>query len=167
MTITATSPCPCTSGRSYGECCEPHLAGKALPPTAEALMRSRYTAYVVNQVDYIAATDHPARRNEFDRKAAEAWATKSEWLGLEVKDVVAGGANDQRGEVEFIARFKLAGKEHQHRERSTFEKADGRWCYVDGTTPAQKPFKNEAPTAGRNDPCPCGSGKKFKKCHGA
>jgi SEC-C motif-containing protein len=168
MTIpTASDACPCASGKSYGDCCSPFLAGTAFPPTAEALMRSRYTAYAVNQVDYIAATDHPTRQGEFDRASATAWATKSQWTGLEIKEVVDGGPADERGTVEFIAHFVLAGKPQQHRERSTFARVDGRWYYQDGGIPAQKPFKNEAVAPGRNDPCHCGSGKKFKKCHGA
>jgi SEC-C motif-containing protein len=165
--VTASSPCPCTSGRSYGECCEPFLSGKAKPPTAEALMRSRYTAYAVGQVDYVAKTDDPASREKFDKNAAEQWSSKSEWLGLDVVATEAGGANDQEGIVEFAAKFKLAGQTHAHRERSRFKKIDGVWHYIDGEKPAAKPFVNEAPALGRNDPCHCGSGKKFKKCHGA
>ena len=165
--ITATSPCPCASGKTYGQCCGPFIAGTAQPPTAEALMRSRYTAYAVNDVDYVQRTDDPASREKFDRAAAEAWATKSEWLGLEVVETIAGGVDDQQGVVEFIARFALAGKAQAHRERSTFRRHEGRWCYVDGVTPAQKPFVKATTEPGRNDPCHCGSGKKFKKCHGA
>jgi SEC-C motif domain protein len=166
-TVTATSPCPCTSGRSYGECCEPFLSGKANPPTAEALMRARYTAYAIGQVDYVASTDDPGSREKFDKTAAEAWSSKSEWLGLDVIAKEAGGANDQEGVVEFAAKFKLGGKEHAHRERSRFKRIEGKWHYIDGEKPAVKPFINEAPAVGRNDPCHCGSGKKFKKCHGA
>jgi SEC-C motif-containing protein len=165
-TITATSPCPCSSGRAYGECCEPHLSGRTQPATAEALMRARYTAYAVGQVDYVEKTDDPASRERFDRNAAEAWSSKSEWLGLEVIAKEAGEAGDQEGVVEFSARFKLAGKEHAHRERSRFKRIEGKWHYIDGEKPAQKPFVASEPALGRNDPCHCGSGKKFKKCHG-
>src|ERR1043165_9337696 len=108
-TVTSTAPCPCTSSRSYGECCEPFLSGKAKPPTAEALMRSRYTAYAVGQVDYVAKTDDPGSREKFDKTSAEAWSSKSEWLGLDVIATEAGGPNDQEGVVEFAAKFKLAG----------------------------------------------------------
>ena len=166
-TVTATSPCPCTSGRTYGECCEPFLSGKSQPSTAEALMRARYTAYAVGQVEYVAGTDDPGSREKFDRAAAEAWSSKSEWIGLEVIDKEAGGANDQEGVVEFAAHFKLAGKSQTHRERSRFKRIEGKWHYIDGETPMVKPFVHEGPIVGRNDPCHCGSGKKFKKCHGA
>ena len=165
--ITSASPCPCTSGRAYGECCEPFLTGKTQPPTAEALMRSRYSAYAVNRIDYIEATDDPRSKAKFDRAAAEAWATKSQWTGLEVTAKEACGPQDSDGMVEFTARFRLGGKDQSHRERATFTKIDGRWYFVDGQTPTVKPFVNEAPALGRNDPCHCGSGKKFKKCHGA
>lgn len=161
-----TSPCPCTSGANYGDCCGPLHAGTAFPPTAEALMRSRYCAYVVKDVDYIERTDHPDRRGNFDRAAAEQWATLSEWQGLDIIATERGQAGDDTGLVEFRARFKLRGKDHSHSERSTFAKVDGRWFYVDGTTPEQKPFIHEKPAVGRNDPCACGSGKKFKKCCG-
>jgi SEC-C motif-containing protein len=162
-----TPACPCGSGKPFAACCEPFLRGAALPPTAEALMRSRYTAYAVNQIDYIGTTDHPSRKGEFDRESAATWATKSEWTGLEIKDVVGGLESNDQGVVEFIAKFSIAGKPQQHRERSTFARIDNRWYYVDGGVPPQKPFKNDAVSLGRNDPCHCGSGKKFKKCHGA
>jgi SEC-C motif domain protein len=166
-TPSASDACPCTSGRSFADCCSPFLSGAAQPATAEALMRSRYCAYALNQIDYISATDHPTRRGDFDRGAATEWATKSQWHGLEVVATQGGGPADEQGVVEFVAKFSIGGKAQQHRERSTFARVDGRWYYVDGSAPAQKPFKNEAPALGRNDPCHCGSGKKFKKCHGS
>jgi SEC-C motif-containing protein len=161
-----TSPCPCTSGRTFADCCEPFLTGKARPATAEALMRSRYSAYATQRIDYIADTDHPSRRAEFDRKAATEWSTRSEWLGLEVGAIEAGGPDDDDGVVEFTARFRLDGKEHRHRERATFARVDRHWTYLDGAAPPQKPFVKDAPAVGRNDLCPCGSGKKHKKCCG-
>jgi SEC-C motif domain protein len=164
--ITATSSCPCASGQTYGACCEPFHTKKAYPPTAEKLMRARYASYVVGNVDYIQETDDPKNSEQFDRESATTWATKSEWLGLEIKDVVAGKEADQSGIVEFIARFKIQGKELSHKERSNFRKIDGKWYYIDGKTPELKPFVNAEPEVGRNDPCHCGSGKKFKKCHG-
>jgi SEC-C motif-containing protein len=167
ITLADDAPCACTSGKTFAACCAPYLRGTTPAPTAEALMRSRYSAYVLNQIDYIAATDHPSRRGEFNREAAVAWATKSQWQGLEVVASEAGGADDQTGMVEFIARFHLNGADHAHRERSEFSRVEGRWHYVDGQTPTQKPFVKSEPAPGRNDPCHCGSGKKFKKCHGA
>ena len=163
-TLASTTLCPCTSGKTYGDCCGPLHAGSAFAPTAEALMRSRYSAYAVHNIDHIERTDHPNRRGDFDRKAAEQWATLSEWVGMDILSKDKGGVDDSEGMVEFRANFKVKGQEHHHIERSTFAKVDGKWFYVDGQRPEQKPFIHEKPETGRNDPCLCGSGKKFKKC---
>ncbi len=164
--VEITAPCPCTSGKTYGECCEPFITKKSFPTTAEGLMRSRYSAYAVGNVDYVMETDDPANGGEFDRTSADEWSSKSEWTGLEVIEVIDGGPNDTTGIVEFSAKFKIGGKDLSHRERSNFRKVDGKWVYIEGHTPAQKPFVKETKLPGRNDPCHCGSGKKFKKCHG-
>lgn len=137
------------------------------PPTAEALMRSRYTAYALCRADYILDTHDPATRGPIDRAAVERWAREAHWRGLEVLATERGGPDDDEGVVEFRARYdNEAGQARVHHERSTFRRADGRWLYVDGSTPRQRPATRAA-TAGRNDPCPCGSGKKYKKCCGA
>ncbi|MFN8390745.1 MAG: YchJ family protein [Bdellovibrionota bacterium] len=155
-------PCPC-GNPSFDECCKPHLAGTTFPKTAEALMRSRYSAYVKGEIEYLGQTLHPNERFGFDRKAAKDWAESSEWLGLEIKKA-RGSEGDQQGVVEFIARFRQDGVEHAHHEISQFKKLNGRWFFVNGhVIPA-------SPAAGgkvfQNDPCPCGSGKKYKRCCG-
>jgi SEC-C motif-containing protein len=142
------------------------VRGERRPETAEALMRSRYAAYTMEAVDYIVDSHHPDGRGEIDRDGAAQWAREAEWLGLEVVDTTAGGVGDERGEVEFIARYKMSGGEFAHHERATFQRVDGRWFYVDGEMVKAKPVVREAPRVGRNDPCPCGSGKKFKRCCG-
>ena len=128
-------------------------------------MRSRYSAYVAGKIDYIDRTNDPNSKDEFDREAAEAWSKKSEWLGLEIVGTRAGGPSDSEGEVEFIARYKVDGKETSHHEVSLFNrgKKDGQWYYMDGKN-IQQPERRAEPKVGRNDPCSCGSGKKFKKC---
>jgi SEC-C motif-containing protein len=136
-------------------------------PTAEDLMRSRYTAYATGHIDHVVATHDPATRDTVDRDASAAWSKQSTWLGLEIVATEAGGADDSTGVVEFVARFSLAGRIQQHHERSRFRKEDGHWYYVDGETMKARPVEREAAKVGRNEPCPCGSGKKFKKCHGA
>ena len=78
----------------------------------------------------------------------------------------AGCEEDQQGVVEFIATFKEKGVTRRHHEKSRFEKQDGRWYFVDGELVLAKTQVNEGPKVGRNDPCPCGSGKKYKKCCG-
>lgn len=120
-------------------------------------MRSRYTAHVRGRVDYLVATHDPATREAFDEAAAERWAANSRWLGLSVLDAAAGGPDDSRGEVEFAARFDAGDGPTVHHERSTFRRVDGAWVYTDGR-PGKPP--------GRNAPCLCGSGKKYKRCCG-
>ncbi|HYQ17167.1 MAG TPA: YchJ family metal-binding protein [Polyangiaceae bacterium] len=143
------------------------LAGKALPETAEALMRARYTAYATGDIDFIFSSHDPATVGEVDRNNTEAWSKSAEWLGLEISGTEAGQANDDVGTVEFVARYKLRGVSIDHRERASFKKVGPRWVFVDGVELKGPPVRNEGPKAGRNDPCPCGSGKKYKKCHGA
>jgi SEC-C motif-containing protein len=159
--------CPCGSGKPEQACCGPYLAGERPAPTAEALMRSRYTAYVRGAIDYIVDTHDPVKREDVDRDAATKWSKQAKWLGLEIVSS-AGGEADSEGAVEFIARYQLGGQARMHHERSRFRKEGGAWFYVDGQDgPAPRaPVRKEA-TAGRNDPCSCGSGKKYKRCHGA
>jgi SEC-C motif-containing protein len=161
--------CPCGTDLELDACCGPLLAGARAAATPEALMRSRYTAYAVKNARYIVDTHDPQTRDDVDEDEIRNWANRSEWLSLQVLATKAGGADDDRGEVEFIARFRddRSSKEHAHHERSTFVKREGRWYYQDGETPAQAPVTRSAPKVGRNDPCPCGSGKKYKKCCGA
>lgn len=162
--------CHCGSGRTFGECCEPFIRGTKLPPTPEALMRSRYSAYVERAIDYLGDTLHPGHRTDWDRDASRRWAETAEWQGLEIVSTDGGAAGDEEGFVEFIALFSEDGKPRRHHERSRFQNKGGRWYYVDGQAPElPKPqtLRHEAPKVGRNEPCPCGSGRKFKKCCGA
>jgi SEC-C motif domain protein len=129
-------------------------------------MRSRYTAYTRQVVDYIVTTHDPATREDVDRGETEKWAREADWQGLEVLSTEKGGEGDDEGTVEFKARFAQRGAVVVHHERSRFRRIDGRWFFVDGENVKPKPVR-AAPTAGRNDPCPCGSGKKYKKCHGS
>lgn len=134
-------------------------------------MRSRYSAYALGNIDHVVATHDPASRHLVDRAAATTWSEQSTWLGLDVVATEAGGEADPTGIVEFVARFSIAGKVTAHHERSRFvrkdEDGEARWFYADGDTLKARPVSREAPKVGRNEPCPCGSGKKFKKCHGA
>lgn len=128
-------------------------------------MRARYCAFTTANVDYIENTTDPSQRSGFDRPGTEEWAKNSEWLGLEIVSTDKGGEKDTTGEVEFIARYKYDGQEREHHERSEFKKRDGTWYFLDGKL-VQAPVRNEN-KIGRNDPCTCGSGKKFKKCCGS
>ncbi|MDB4958226.1 MAG: motif domain protein [Myxococcales bacterium] len=127
-------------------------------------MRSRYTAYVRGEIDYLLTTHDASSRASVDREAIARWSRETQWLGLEIRDVRDGGELDERGVVEFIARGVTAGRPFAQHERSQFRKHDGAWFYVDGKA-IREPVQAIA-TAGRNEPCPCGSGKKYKRCHG-
>lgn len=158
--------CACGSEQDYSGCCEPFLSGKEKPPTAEALMRSRYTAYTMVAMDYIYETLHPKAKKQHDAEQSKEWASESEWLGLEVVRTEKGGPKDKTGIVEFVAKYKSKGEETEHREIAEFERHAGSWTFVDGKLVGPPPVRRDEPKVGRNDPCPCGSGKKYKKCCG-
>ena len=170
--------CPCGSGLDFEDCCGPFLEGEASPPTAEALMRSRYTAYARGDIDYIANTLAAEHRGTFDRATAKAWATQSNWQGLRILRVEGGGPADREGVVEFIATYSQGGRTQEHHEISQFRRGErGAWRFVSGDTggrsvdqrlhaASSQPARQSA-KIGRNDPCPCGSGRKYKKCCGA
>jgi SEC-C motif-containing protein len=165
-----TCPCRQTSStpRSYAECCQPFIEGKAAAPSAEALMRSRYSAYAVGAIDYLVETVAPEARHDLDRASLETWARDSKWTGLDIVETSEGQPGDKTGIVEFIARFTRENAPQSHHERAVFryDEPGHRWYFVDGAKPKGKPIVKEV-QVGRNDPCPCGSGKKYKKCHGA
>ena len=160
------SQCPCGSGLEFEQCCEPFIKKEALPDTAEKLMRSRYSAYATVNMDYVHYSLHPDHQADHDVSAARKWAAESDWLGLEIISTEAGGPDDTNGIVEFKANYREKGKIRQLHEISRFEKVDGRWTYVDGDMPKPETVRLDK-KVGRNDPCPCGSGKKYKKCCGA
>ncbi len=161
-----SSMCHCGSEKTFEECCGPILAGKARAETAEALMRSRYSAYAVGQIEYLGNTLHPDNRHDHDVDATRSWAINSEWLGLEIGATEAGGKEDTEGMVEFTATFKEKGVQRKHHEKSRFVKVEDSWYYVDGDLVAPETQVRDTPKVGRNEPCPCGSGKKYKKCCG-
>jgi SEC-C motif-containing protein len=164
---TQNDPCPCGSGHVYVACCAPLIEGAAQAETPEALMRSRYTAYVQKQIPYLARTLHPSQRDDFDEEAAARWANESEWLGLEIVSASGADPGDQSGTVEFKAHYSRDGTTQVHHERSEFRRADGVWYFYDGKPMGISQVRRAAPKIGRNDPCPCGSGRKYKKCCGA
>ena len=156
--------CPCGSTRNYTDCCEPIITGVHPAETAEQLMRARYSAYTKIEMDFIFNSTDPAGRENYDHDGTKAWAESSEWLGLEILGTVKGGKEDKRGEVEFIARFKEKEELREHHENAIFNKKEGVWFFSDGTMVKPKPIT--VIKVGRNDPCPCGSGLKYKKCCG-
>lgn len=119
--------CPCGSTKPFTTCCALYVEGNTSAPTAEALMRSRYTAYTLLREDYLLATWHTSTRPSSLDLAADA-ATK--WIGLEVKRHEQQDVN--HAIVEFVARYKVNGRAHRLHEVSRFVREDGRWFYVDG-----------------------------------
>jgi SEC-C motif-containing protein len=158
--------CPCGSTIPYAECCGPVIAGERPAATAEQVMRARYSAYVKKEMDYILSSLHPDHRGDYDEKSTRAWAEKAVWQGLRIVQATAGGEGDEEGQVEFIASFSEDGVQQDHHELATFSRAGGAWHFVTGEMVRPKPVVRDAPKVGRNDPCPCGSGKKYKKCCG-
>ncbi|HJV34059.1 YchJ family protein [Geomonas sp.] len=158
--------CPCGSGLAYAECCEPVIKGARPAETAEALMRSRYSAYVKVETDYIFETTHPKHREGYDHAGTKQWAESAEWQGLEIVSTKDGGKDDTVGEVEFIARFSEKGKSMVHHERAQFKKEKEGWLFTDGHAAGERQQPIISNKIGRNEPCPCGSGQKYKKCCG-
>lgn len=172
--------CPCGTSQPFETCCEPLLSGRALPPTAEALMRSRYTAFSRADMDYVKKTLAPESRKDFDADGARESAKQVTWKELKILSTKKGQPEDEDGVVEFTAVYEHQGKTIEHHEVSTFRKdKHGQWLFVDGDAHShedgqghhhhEKPATvvREQPKVGRNDACPCGSGKKYKKCCGA
>jgi SEC-C motif domain protein len=164
--------CPCrlrsAEPKSYSECCAPHIEGGEPAPTAEALMRARYSAFALGKIDFLLDSLAPESRYDFDRKAVTHWSSQSQWLGLDILSTELGQPGDDKGYVEFVAHFVMEGEPRAHRERSLFrfDQGDGRWYFLEEANRKAEPII-KGPQPGRNDPCPCGSGKKYKKCCGA
>jgi SEC-C motif-containing protein len=152
MIFDAGNLCPCGSGQSYAMCCSPFIEGEPAP-TPETLMRSRYTAYSLGEVAYLRATWAAENRpSQLDLPIGVRW------VGLKV--ISSRDKEADEGEVAFQATFREQGEWHQLREQSRFVRREGRWYYLDGVTDWLRL------PVGRNDPCPCGSGAKAKKCCG-
>ncbi|HYF97939.1 MAG TPA: YchJ family protein [Coxiellaceae bacterium] len=154
----STHLCPCCSGQAYQSCCALFIEQKQLPETAEQLMRSRYTAFSQANIEYIEKTMRGAAAATQDIEKTKAWAEQVSWEGLEVLGTQTESAHPNKAIVEFNARYRLHDQAQVLHERSLFEYLDDRWFYV-----GEAPYRNNL-QIGRNDPCHCGSGKKYKKC---
>lgn len=153
--------CPCGSGKPFGACCAQYING-APAPDAEALMRSRYTAYVVGALDHVAATHAEEVRDDFNRAEAERLVRVCQFQELDIRKVVENGDCAQ---IDFMIRFRRDNKDMIQVELAEFRRENGRWLYAGGKLSAQV-SQRTVTRVGRNDPCPCGSGKKAKKCCG-
>lgn len=154
--------CPCCSGLDYSQCCEPFHLDKKIPATAQELMRSRYSAYTLQDANYLLATWEASKKP----KAIDFSKEHIEWQRLEIIDTKKGGINDAKGIVAFKAFYNQHGQDHVMNEISRFIKLKGRWFYFDGTIKSIGKIDGQI-NEGKNAPCPCGSGKKFKRCCGA
>ena len=121
-----TLSCYCGSGMSFEKCCEPILSGKLKATTAEAVMRSRYSAYATHNADYLIATTHSSTRATHSKDEILYWATSNQWQRLEIIRVTSNT-------VEFKAFYFNSSKQLQvHHEHSRFVEENGQWMYVDG-----------------------------------
>jgi SEC-C motif domain protein len=157
--------CPCGSDREFSACCEPFLKGAVKAPTAEALMRSRYTAYVKKNIPYIVETCVRKGEKDIDTEETRRWSEESTWFGLSILKTEAGSASDTTGIVEFVAAYSRNNVREDHHEIASFVKNDSVWLYDEGKI-VPTTITRSAPKVGRNEPCPCGSGKKYKQCCG-
>ncbi len=151
--------CECGLEKPFDECCGRFLNGGAKAGTAEELMRSRFVAFGMGDFDYIERTQvDPLPPEVRDRKLPE-------WETLKVVTTSKGSEDDSTGVVEFVAHYHHHGC-HNHHEKARFSKVDGEWKYVNGDITEHGTVKRSHPKVGRNDVCPCGSGKKYKRCCG-
>ncbi len=154
--------CECGSGNDYLGCCGQYHQKMAVASTVEALMRARYCAYVREYNEYLNNTWHVSTRP----KDSINHNPELVWRGLEIIEVAGGGECDSQGEVEFVARYTVSGRPEALHERSRFVREAGQWFYVDGEDLPPLAAVSDGKIA-RNGPCPCGSGKKYKKCCGS
>ena len=137
MSRRSTSPsstllCACGSGNSAANCCLAYIETTVAAPSAQALMRSRYTAYTMARIDYLLCTWHPSTR-----PAQLSIDPAIRWLGLKLKHIDGGRPGDSEGSVEFIARFKVGSRADRIHEDSRFVFENGGWLYVDGSVKHQ------------------------------
>ena len=130
-------------------------------------MRSRYAAFATQHIDYLVSTHHSDTRTEVNRGDIERFSRDSVWLGMEILSTEQGQAGDDQGWVEFRARYRDDRGERHHHELSLFRRDKGRWFFHSAHAPKGTTLRHTQPKVGRNEPCPCGSGKKHKKCCGA
>jgi SEC-C motif-containing protein len=118
----------------------------------------------MKEITYLHTSLHPDKRSDFDEKSTRNWAECAEWHKLEIVETFGGGPGESEGRVEFVASYTEKGIKREHHELAGFRKNDGIWYFDSGEVVPPKQVVRSVPKTGRNDPCPCGSGKKYKKC---
>lgn len=139
------------------------MTKKPWPQTPTELLQARYQAHVKADVDFIVASTHPEMREKLDQGVIQNWCKQAEWLGYQVEEEII---ESDKAFLTFLLRYEEASKAFNHYEKAEFRKLEDKWYYYDSSFPKPKTFKREDEKVGRNDPCPCGSGKKNKKCCG-
>lgn len=156
--------CHCGSPIHYKECCQPFHKNEKKAPTALKLMKTRFSAYATQEIDYLVSTTHSSLEPVYED--LEVWAQNTTWKKLEIVASEGGLKHNDIGKVEFKAFYvDPNGKPQTHHELSTFIKENGQWFYSSGEFNTNMKTE-EKHTIGRNDSCPCGSGKKHKNCCG-
>lgn len=163
-TYTLSDPCPCGSGKTLGTCCGRYFDGKESPSTPEELLRSRYTAHVTHHHEYLINTTHSEYKSQESEADIAKWIDQLEWKGLTILTATGGKQKDSTASIFFIAQFSVNGIPREMKETAHFIKENGKWFYTYGDVEGHITYKRETPKIGRNDPCSCGSGKKYKKC---
>lgn len=163
-TITMESPCPCGSEQPMGMCCGQYFDGSVPPPTPEALIKARYAAHASQHYQFLIDSIHPDHREGEDIEEIRQWAEHVQWKGLQILTSIGGGSADTTASIGFVVFFSVNGYPRQMKETAHFKKENGRWFYTDGDVEGQMTVQRTSPKIGRNEPCPCGSGKKYKKC---
>jgi len=156
--------CPCGSEKELDVCCAPYIGGHPAP-NPEAVMRARYTAHTIGNLDYIERTCTEEAAQLFNRADLERSLPAVQWLGLEIRETNGGEGKDTEGLVNLVVRYRYGGRDFAQVEKASFRRVDGCWLYdrseVNSKTPPVRVDR-----IGRNDLCPCGSGQKYKKCCG-
>jgi len=156
-----STPCLCGSNISFDSCCGRFLTKTEKTDTAEQLMRSRFTAFCLNDHQYLADTHHPNKRQPHKSNELDSSQTKTIWIKLDIHHTIDGLHHNNTGKVQFSATFNEQGEFFELLETSSFIKEKGQWMYVDG-----QPIINSVHfKLKRNEPCWCGSGLKYKTCH--
>jgi SEC-C motif-containing protein len=153
-------PCPCGSGKPFSVCCGPILAGERVATTAEELMRARFTAHAIRDLAFVHRTYRPTAREPY---VQESGGPATEWTRLVVHGHAPGKTPDV-ATVDFSAYGMENGVEHVLHEKAEFVREGGEWTYTRSLREGPVPIRAAAKKPGRNEPCPCGSGKKYKHC---
>lgn len=160
------SLCFCGSHKPYKRCCELIIKDIKLAETSEELMRSRYSAYCKHEIDYLINSTHISQRHLYSYLDLKNWADRTQWQKLEIIKTKDGLKTNLSGEVEFKAYYIEDCIQKTHHELSFFKKEEGIWYFVSGKDPKSIQVPKNSEKIGRNDPCYCGSNKKYKKCCG-